>query len=140
MPKQNVCITKVMTPSKSVRAYCLDCCCGSAYEVKLCPAGDCPIHPYRLGNRPSNCVPLSVKTIRARCIDCSGGSEKDVAECWNTECALYPFRMGKNPNRTGIGGNLKSLQKYKDEFISNSETDPEADEDIYELIAQDSKA
>lgn len=41
-----------MTPMRSIRAKCLDCCCGSALEVRLCPAADCPLYPYRMGHRP----------------------------------------------------------------------------------------
>lgn len=26
-----------MTPMKAIRAKCLDCCCGQAKEVRLCP-------------------------------------------------------------------------------------------------------
>lgn len=44
----------VLTPIKAIRAKCLDCCCGSALEVRLCGATDCPIYPYRLGVRPSS--------------------------------------------------------------------------------------
>jgi len=45
------------SPIKSIREKCLDCMCGSAQEVKLCP-GDgkqsiwCALWPYRLGRRP----------------------------------------------------------------------------------------
>lgn len=41
-----------MTPMKAIRLKCLDCCCGSYKEVKLCPAEDCTLHPYRFGKRP----------------------------------------------------------------------------------------
>lgn len=41
-----------MTPIRSIRAKCLDCCCGSALEVRLCPAADCSLYPYRMGHRP----------------------------------------------------------------------------------------
>ena len=44
----------VLTPIKAIRAKCLDCCCDSALEVRLCGATDCPIYPYRLGVRPSS--------------------------------------------------------------------------------------
>ena len=43
---------KKLTPIKAIRAKCLDCCCGSWKEVRLCPADDCPIWPYRFGKRP----------------------------------------------------------------------------------------
>ena len=41
-----------MTPIKAIRAKCLDCCGGSMKEARLCPAEDCPLHPYRMGHRP----------------------------------------------------------------------------------------
>lgn len=43
----------IITPVKAIRAKCLDCCCGSAQEVKLCPITDCPLYPYRMGHNPS---------------------------------------------------------------------------------------
>lgn len=43
---------KKLTPIKAIRAKCLDCCCGSAHEVKLCPIEDCSLYPYRLGKNP----------------------------------------------------------------------------------------
>lgn len=42
-----------MTPIKAIRAKCLDCCCGQANEVKLCPATDCSLYPFRLGKNPN---------------------------------------------------------------------------------------
>ncbi len=41
------------TPIKAIRAKCLDCCCGKATEVNLCPAKDCPLHPFRFGKNPN---------------------------------------------------------------------------------------
>ena len=41
-----------MTPMKAIRAKCLDCCCGQAKEVRLCPVQKCPLYPYRFGKRP----------------------------------------------------------------------------------------
>lgn len=35
--------------TKAIRDYCLDCCCGSAKEVTLCPAFDCQLWPFRGG-------------------------------------------------------------------------------------------
>lgn len=42
-----------MTPMKAIRAKCLDCCCGSAKEVKLCEITTCPLHGFRLGKNPN---------------------------------------------------------------------------------------
>lgn len=41
-----------MTPMKAIRAKCLDCCCGSFQEVRLCTVEKCPLYPYRFGKRP----------------------------------------------------------------------------------------
>ena len=42
----------VLTPLKAIRAKCLDCCGGQAYEVRLCTVEKCALHPYRMGHRP----------------------------------------------------------------------------------------
>jgi hypothetical protein len=33
----------------AIRLNCLDCCCGSAAEVRRCHLTDCALHPYRMG-------------------------------------------------------------------------------------------
>lgn len=43
---------KRISPLKAIRLKCLDCCCGSGYEVKLCTAEKCPLHPFRDGHNP----------------------------------------------------------------------------------------
>ena len=40
------------SPLKAIRQHCLDCCCGSAYEVKNCVIHDCELYPFRLGSNP----------------------------------------------------------------------------------------
>lgn len=37
---------------KAIREKCLDCCCGSANEVKLCGIEKCPLYPFRFGKNP----------------------------------------------------------------------------------------
>lgn len=44
---------KRISPMKAIRLKCLDCCCGSSNEVKLCVAEKCPIHPFRFGKNPN---------------------------------------------------------------------------------------
>ena len=39
-------------PLKALRARCLDCCCGSAPEVRKCTAVACPSWPFRMGTNP----------------------------------------------------------------------------------------
>lgn len=43
----------MLTPIKAIRTKCLDCCCGSAKEVELCPIPDCSLYPYRFGKNPN---------------------------------------------------------------------------------------
>ena len=43
---------KPQSPIKAIRAKCLDCCCGSANEVRLCTIPDCALYPYRFGKNP----------------------------------------------------------------------------------------
>lgn len=47
-------IARKLTPIKAIRAKCLDCCCGSNDEVRLCPITDCPLQIYRMGTRDAN--------------------------------------------------------------------------------------
>jgi len=39
-------------PVKAIREKCLDCCCGSSQEVKMCVITDCALFPFRMGNNP----------------------------------------------------------------------------------------
>lgn len=43
----------MLSPLKAIRAKCIDCCCGNQQEVRLCPAEDCPVWPYRMGHNPN---------------------------------------------------------------------------------------
>lgn len=114
---------KVLSPSKSIRKYCLECCNNSPKEVQLCTCYYCPLYRYRTGKKldlealaklnPNlteadiNTIVflLPAKTIRRGCEYCSIFSNKAIKNCEFTDCSLYSFRMGKNPNRKGIGGN-----------------------------------
>ena len=44
--------TVVLTPMSAIRKKCLDCCCWSANEVKLCEIEICPLYSYRFGKKP----------------------------------------------------------------------------------------
>ncbi|ADZ72183.1 hypothetical protein [Polymorphum gilvum] len=41
-----------ISPLRALRLKCLDCCNGSAREVRLCTAVDCPSWPFRMGKNP----------------------------------------------------------------------------------------
>lgn len=44
---------KRISPLKAIRLKCLDCCCGSSHEVKLCLVSKCPLFPFREGHNPN---------------------------------------------------------------------------------------
>jgi hypothetical protein len=106
------------TPLRAVRLACLECCNGSALEVRECVATSCPLWTFRFGRRPSTedkaavvaagrpVYPIEkcltgasgLKAIRRKCIDCSGGTDGAVRSCTVSACPLFEFRFGKNPN------------------------------------------
>jgi hypothetical protein len=96
---------KILSPLKTIRRHCLDCCCGQIGEVNLCPSEDCALYPYRFGRGPEVKPQLTpLRSIKGKCLDCSGTAQ-EATECWNDTCVLYPYRNGSNPNRRGVGGN-----------------------------------
>lgn len=42
-----------MTPLKAIREKCLDCCCSSAQEVRLCTCEKCALYQFRFGKNPN---------------------------------------------------------------------------------------
>ena len=42
----------ITNPVKAIRAFCLECCGGSSYEVKDCTSKECNLYPFRLGRNP----------------------------------------------------------------------------------------
>jgi hypothetical protein len=124
--------SKSNSPLQAARRHCLWCCDGCASEVRLCAATNCPVHPFRLGRRPTadevaaiahrNVLPFedeitqdefhrqgatALRAIRRRCLDCSGYRVKQMRECQFANCSLWPFRFGKNPNRALSGDALE---------------------------------
>ena len=45
-------LRQLLTPIKSIRKKCLECCCDQRKEVRECLINWCAIWPYRLGKRP----------------------------------------------------------------------------------------
>jgi hypothetical protein len=39
---------------RSIRANCLQCCCGSINEVRDCEIDTCPMHKFRFGTDPTS--------------------------------------------------------------------------------------
>jgi len=90
-----------LSPLKAIRKFCVDCS-NSSYEVKLCPANDCPLWPLRSGKGIKGVSPL--KIIRRKCYDCGEGTAFDIKNCQFSDCSLYHYRFGKNPALKGKRG------------------------------------
>ncbi len=43
---------EITNPVKAIRAFCLDCCGGSASDVKDCTSKICQLKPFRFGKNP----------------------------------------------------------------------------------------
>ena len=59
----------LQNPVKAIRAKCLDCCCGSQTEVKLCTCTDRSLYPFRFGKNPyrkSNLTEEQREALRER--------------------------------------------------------------------------
>lgn len=68
-----------MTPMKAIRAKCLDCCCGSFQEVRLCTVEKCPLYPYRFGKRPKGYEDTTADTNEAEPLDSPMFDEENEA-------------------------------------------------------------
>ena len=45
-------MSEIKSPVKAIRAFCLECCGGSATEVKGCTCKNCALKPFRFGKNP----------------------------------------------------------------------------------------
>ena len=56
---------KQTSPAKAIRAYCLNCCLESAYEVAHCTAEECELWDFRFGKNPYRKLNLTPEQIEA---------------------------------------------------------------------------
>jgi len=59
----------IKTPIKAIRDKCLDCCCGSTKEVRLCTIINCALYPYRFGRRPDKATIDTLKQFYAENVE-----------------------------------------------------------------------
>lgn len=45
-------MSEIKSPVKAIRQFCLDCCGGSAADVRACSSANCALKPFRLGKNP----------------------------------------------------------------------------------------
>ena len=57
-----------ISPLKALRLRCIDCCAGSASEVRLCVSVTCPSWPFRMGENPWRAAPSESKREQARAL------------------------------------------------------------------------
>jgi hypothetical protein len=55
-----------MSPLSALRMRCLDCCAGSADEVRKCMSVTCPAWPYRMGVSPWRAPLSEAEKVRRR--------------------------------------------------------------------------
>ena len=67
------------TPIKAMRAKCVDCCCGSYKEVRLCTIIDCACYAYRMGTRPSKATLDTMEAFYKENPEYSGGFQAKTA-------------------------------------------------------------
>lgn len=87
-----------LSPLKSIRAKCIDCCTGSLGTVRHCDFKvECPLWDFRMGKGAKGKGGL-MKPIRRYCLWCMRDQPMEVRLCPCAErCALYPYRLGRRP-------------------------------------------
>jgi len=112
--------TKPRTPLKSIRAYCLWCCCGSSPEVRICHIEKCALWSYRHGRNPKMARTgltatyevdegmTARKAIHLKCLDCY---QKSRGDCRAPECELHHIRYAKHaPRKSGDASQAPSAR------------------------------
>ena len=74
-----------MSAQKALRLRCLDCCCGSSGEVRVCAFRKCASWPFRLGSSPwKSRKPMSDGQRAALAIGCQKSLDKRKANLART--------------------------------------------------------
>jgi hypothetical protein len=110
-----------MTPMEVIRAKCLDCCAGSAQEVRYCVAVDCPSWPYRMGSPPfrppvreEHKAALRANALRGRGALAKSHKEppldaaRPLVGYWSTPPALIAGQEGVLRGFAGLGSHRSS--------------------------------
>ncbi|MBC7152734.1 MAG: hypothetical protein H5U22_25495 [Rhizobium sp.] len=83
-----------VSPLRALRLRCLDCCNGSAREVRLCTAVDCPSWPFRMGKNPWR-RPLTGEERAARRARFAGKITVAVSEAQKTGGKFGASHLGR---------------------------------------------
>lgn len=77
---------KHISPLKAIRLKCLDCCCGSSHEVKLCPCTKCSLYHFRFGKNPNRAGMTNNGSFAAQ----NNGSTNDLQNSEYSEGTYIP--------------------------------------------------
>ena len=80
---------------RAIRERCLNCHGWSIKAVRECPAGDCPLYPYRMDGGRNLKAGIRPKVIREYCLWCSDGSAREAGKCSVEDCPLWPYRQAR---------------------------------------------
>ena len=99
-----------VSPLRALRLKCLDCCNGSAQEVRLCTAVDCPSWPFRMGKSPWSAPVSDARREHGRRLGLERArnrteplSEKDETDASPSDGVTGPGELpaGSSPMETG---------------------------------------
>jgi hypothetical protein len=91
-----------MSPLRALRLKCLDCCNGSAQEVRLCTALDCTSWPFRMGKNPWAAPVSGARREQGRRLGMKRVAERSGPFADNNQIEASAFDGGRVPNDTGV--------------------------------------
>jgi hypothetical protein len=101
-----------VSPLRALRLKCLDCCNGSAREVRPCTALDCPSWPFRMGKNPWRRALTDEERAerQARFVGTSPAAPSDAQNSGGEIRASHPGR-GKGPDTPSSDFSASLLEK-----------------------------
>jgi hypothetical protein len=89
-----------MSPLRALRLKCLDCCNGSAQEIQLCTAVDCPSWPFRMGRNPWSGPVSDARRQHGRRLGLERAANRAAAFSEKGEIAASPSDGARVPERS----------------------------------------
>lgn len=94
-----------MSAKKAIRLYCLWCTKDQRVEIKECPANDCPVHRFRMGETIQG--DSKQKAVKEKCKNCIDTNRTSI--CIEKSCPLWAYRTGRNSNRAKLENKVKKI-------------------------------
>ena len=96
-----------MSPLKALRLRCIDCCAGSAQEVRLCTAVECPAWPFRMDKNPWRAPPSEAQRAQGRRLAATSSAafpERGKSGKREMAATTLPASTAEEKNTTDSGG------------------------------------